>query len=334
VLDHISTRKSQWLSRLIPVLFLLAVLLSAISGLSDTEKTIITGAVFLLSVVLLRITPLGVHVHGGEKHRHKRIKHEHGAWVSIDYFAYASKIRSWNATFKVLLSLATIILCITLSNAHVSLVVILAMAFLVVRIGGLPFRDYISVLTVPLTFILISIVAIVLDFSGHPIGRYCVWLGFTYLYTTPEMLEKGIFLGLKIVASVSALQLMILTTPSTEIISVLRKTHVPRGFADLMNMIYRYIFILLEVFAKMKDSAESRLGYCDFITSCFTFGNIASNMLVLSLKKAGAYYDAMEARCYDGELRFLEDEKKADIRQIIPAAAFVLYLLLLWYLTR
>jgi cobalt/nickel transport system permease protein len=208
------------------------------------------------------------------------------------------------------------------------------MAFLVIEVGGLPLHDYLSVLTIPLTFILISILAIVVDFSGHPIGKYCVNLSFTYLYTTPEMLVKGIYLMLKIVAAVSALQLMILTTPSSEIISVLRKTHVPGIIIDLMNLVYRFIFILMEVFARMKNAAESRLGYRDFKSSCKTFGSVASNLLVLSLKKASAYYDAMEARCYDGELLFLEEDKKLDIKVVTPAAAFIMYLLLLWALTR
>jgi cobalt/nickel transport system permease protein len=298
------------------------------------EKYIVLAAMLILSITIFGIKHRDGHTHGGGAHGHRHIRHKHGSWVSIDYFAYSSKIRGWNAMFKVLLSLVTIILCITLNNVYVSVVVILAMAFLVIEVGGLTFHDYLSVLSIPLSFILISVIAIILDFAGHPIGRYSLNLGFTYLYTTPAMLENGIHLMLKIIASISALQLMILTTPSTEIISVLRKTHVPQGFIDLMNMIYRYIFILLEVFAKMKDSAESRLGYRCFKTACFTFGQVASNMLVLSLKKAGAYYDAMEARCYDGELRFLEEEKKAEIRQIIPAAAFILYLLLLWFLTR
>ena len=46
----------------------------------------------------------------------------------------------------------------------------------------------------------------------------------------------------------------------------------------------------------MKNSAKARQGYCDFKTSCYTFGSIASNMFIISLKKANAYYDAMEAR--------------------------------------
>ena len=50
----------------------------------------------------------------------------------------------------------------------------------------------------------------------------------------------------------------------------------------------------------MQISAEARLGFCDFRTSCYSFGQIAANLFIVALKKANAYYDAMEARCYHG----------------------------------
>jgi len=115
---------------------------------------------------------------------------------------------------------------------------------------------------------------------------------------------------------------------------VLRKAHVPKLIVELMNLIYRYIFILLDVYTKMKNSAESRQGYCDFKTSCYTFGSIASNMLVISLKKANSYYDAMEARCYDGNLIFLEEDKKVETIQIVAATVFIIFLVFLWGFTR
>lgn len=299
------------------------------------EKGIILSSIFALAAVaFIAAYHRNGHRHGKGKQKFKPVNHKYGSWLSIDYFAYSSKIRHWNAAFKVILSVITIILCIVLNNVYVSVVVILAMMFLVVGIGGLELRDYLSVLAVPLSFILVSIVAIVVDFSRNPASDYRLFIGFGYLYTTVAMLKRGVALMLKIFAAISALQMMILTTPSSEIISVLRFTHVPKGFIDLMNMIYRYIFILLEVFVKMKNSAESRLGYRDFKTSCTTFGGVASNLLVVSLKKAGAYYDAMEARCYDGELRFLEEEKKVELRLVLPAAAFFAALLLLWILTK
>lgn len=293
-------------------------------------KFIVLAALPLLPALLFAIKHRGERRHGG----HSPGGHRHGAWLSIDYFAYASQLRAWNGAFKVLFSVLTLLLCIILDNVYVSTAVILSMAVLVVEVGGLSLHDYLSVLTIPLTFLLLSVLAIVVDFSPYPVGRYSASLGFAYVYTTPELLKTGLRLTLKVAASVSALQLMVLTTPSSEIISVLRKAHLPGFFIDLMNLIYRFIFILLDVSAKMRNAAEARLGYRDFKTACYTFGSTASNLLILSLKKAGAYYDAMEARCYEGALLFLEEEKKPDIKIVIPAAAFLLYLLLLWALTR
>jgi cobalt/nickel transport system permease protein len=127
---------------------------------------------------------------------------------------------------------------------------------------------------------------------------------------------------------------MALSTPISEIIYVLRKAYVPKIIVALMSLIYRYIFILMDVSAKMKNSAKSRQGYCDFKTSCYTFGSIASNMLIIPLRKANAYYDAMESRCYDGELLFLEEDKKIEKIQIVFTAAFIIFLILLWSFTR
>ena len=99
-------------------------------------------------------------------------------------------------------------------------------------------------------------------------------------------------------------------------------------------MIYRYIFIMLETYTRLKNSAESRLGYVDFRTSCYTFGQIASNLFIVTLKKANAYYNALEARCYDGELNFLEEEKPVKSWQIVFAIAFITVLTAIWILTR
>ncbi|HAZ06433.1 MAG TPA: cobalt ECF transporter T component CbiQ, partial [Acetobacterium sp.] len=200
--------------------------------------------------------------------------------------------------------------------------------------GGLPLGAYLSVLMIPLTFIILGTVAIGIDFSSQPIGQFNLYLGFGYLYTSIAKLKEMVFLMMKVFGAISAMIMMTLSTPSSEIIGVLRKAHVPKLIIELMNLIYRYIFILLDVFNNMRNSADSRQGYCDFKTSCQTFGNVASNMLVLSLKKANAYYTAMEARGYEGDLVFLEDEKPFQISQVIYAVGFMLFLLLLWYVTK
>lgn len=203
------------------------------------------------------------------------------------------------------------------------------MAYITVVKGGLPLHEYFSVLMIPMVFILMGTFTIGIDFSSQPIGQYNLNLGFCYVFTSAAKLREMIFLILKVFGAISAMEMMTLSMPSYEVIGVLRKAHVPKLIVELMNLIYRYIFILLDVYSKMKNSADSRQGYCDFKTACYTFGGVASNMLVISLKKANAYYNAMEARSYDGDLLFLEEDKKVLTIQLAIAALFIVFLILL-----
>ena len=299
------------------------------------EKIIILCAISLMVVFFLIMKHQSEHAHGnGAHHYNHKIGHKHGEGYSIDFYAYASKIRQWNAAFKVYLSILTLLLCVILDNPYVSIVVIVVMAYLTVIKGKIPLIEYLSILAIPITFILLSTFTIAIDFSKQPIGQYNLYFGFCYVFTSTAQLKKMIFLILKIFAAISALQMMTLSTPASEIIYVLRKAHVPNIIVELMILIYRYIFILMDVSVKMKNSAKARHGYCDFKTSCYTFGSIASNMLIISLKKANAYYDAMEARGYDGDIVFLEEDKKVEIAQLAVAAVFIIFLILLWSFTR
>ena len=80
------------------------------------------------------------------KEKKKRFKHEHGSSFSVDYYAYASHMRSWNAGFKVLFSIISLLICIACNNLFVSLAVIFFMGFLTVAVGGLDLHHYITMI--------------------------------------------------------------------------------------------------------------------------------------------------------------------------------------------
>ena len=264
------------------------------------------------------------------KHKHK-LGHSHDTGVfSIDYYAYISAIREWNPMFKVFFALAVLIAVIVMDNLYVSLFVLITMAVLTVVRGRIPLHQYYSTLTIPIVFVIVGSLTIALSFARQPLGEYNLNLGAFYIYTSKADLYRMVCLMAKAMGAVSALFMMTLSTPSGEIISVLRKVHVPKLFVELMNMIYRYIFVIMETNRKMHDSAESRLGYVDYRTSVKSFSGTASNLLVVSLKKANAYYDALVSRGYDGELRFLERDKKLDKEQIVLGIAYFLCLAVLF----
>lgn len=255
--------------------------------------------------------------------------HNHTGIHSIDFFAYSSKMKNWNPGLKVIFSIITLLICIIADNIYVSSFIVVTMGMIIVIKGGMKFHDYCGVLTIPAVFILLGSTAIAAGISKNPVGQWNINLYLFNIYFSNESILKALNVIMKAFGAISAMYMMILTTNSCEIISVFKKLHMPNIIIDLMNMIYRFIFILLDVHANMKNSAESRLGYVDFKTSCYSFGHTAGNLLIVSLKKANSYYNAMESRCYDGQMNFLEEDKKIENKQVIGMAIYILILILI-----
>lgn len=254
--------------------------------------------------------------------------------MEIDVYAYKSKLNHINPQLKVWYAIITLFLCVLLDNIYVSLAVTFSMALLTICKGGISIKDYLSLLKIPAAFMIFGGIAIAIGISKNPSSQYNLNMHLFYLYASYESIYQACKVILKALGAVSAMYMMILSTNTSEIISVMKKSRVPKIIIELMNMIYRFIFILLDVHCNMRNSVQSRLGYVDFWTSCYSFGNTASNLLIVSLKKANAYYDAMESRCYDGEMNFLEQEKKVETKHIVWAVLYVCILLLIWYMTK
>ena len=132
---------------------------------------------------------------------------------------------------------------------------------------------------------------------------------------------------LKAMAGMSALYMMSLATPVSELVLVLQRLHLPRLLVELMNLIYRYIFILIDVSEQMQIAAKARLGCHSFRQSCKSFAQIAGNLFLVSLKKANAYYDALLSRGYDGKLEFLSEENPPAGGQLVFTGLYLLILL-------
>ncbi|MDD7388262.1 MAG: cobalt ECF transporter T component CbiQ [Lachnospiraceae bacterium] len=262
-----------------------------------------------------------VHNHN---HTHRR-GHSHDS-LSIDQMAFQSGLSHINPGFKVAFSVFALIFLLAADNLAISLLVFITMYYLTVIRGGVSGHSYLSLLAIPLLFAVVTVLTIALDFSLSPVGEYHLHLFFFYIYTSRTALWKAFCLFCKVFSAVSCMYFMSLSTPVNEIICVLQQCHLPSLITELMNMIYRFIFILLEVQQKMSVSARSRLGYIDTRTSLRTFGNIGSNLFIVSMKKAGHYYDALLARCYDGQLNFLTEEKPLNKKLVLCAVLYFVVL--------
>lgn len=268
-------------------------------------------------------------------HHHSHTRH------SIDYYTYISGMKNWNSSFKVVFALLSLIAVLVCDNIYVSVFSAVYMCFLICGAGKIPVMEYFRMVKIPLAFIFMSTVAILIQISGDDsnaididgLFRLSILIGGIYFYASADSVILAVSVGLKAIGAVSCMYMLTLSTPVGSIISVLKKAHVPSLILELMHLIYRYIFIMLDVYNKQRDAAQSRLGYVDFKTSLRTFSATLSNLLVMSLKRADDCYDAMESRGYDGELMFLEDKYNVRISHILFMTAFFLAVIIIEVVT-
>ena len=248
--------------------------------------------------------------HGGNAakvsgHRHGH-RHSHGGgMLSIDRYAQCSRLRVVNPFLKVIFALAVLLLCVGADSAAVGLLVSVGMLLACISLGGAPARYVLSLMAIPVLFIVVSCLAILFEVSRTPLGFFDIPLFGLYLSATAAGLKRALLLFCKAYGAVSCLYFLSLTTPMQEILEVLRAAHLPKLVIELMYLIYRYIFLLLDVQHRMTIAANARLGYADRRNAWYTFSHISGNLLAASFRRSGACFDAMEARCYDGTLRFL-----------------------------
>lgn len=233
---------------------------------------------------------------------------------TIEDYVYHSKMKHWNASYKAIFALLALGIVMIANSMEIAIMTMVFMGVLTIGIGKIKFRDYLHLLLIPLSFILMSCVAIMIQFSSESV---------TYIYVTRVSIMQGVRVGTKALGGISCLYMLTLSTSMDEIIYILKKIKVPNLILELMHLIYRYIFILMETYSNQKDAARSRLGYCDSKTSFRTFSQLMANLLVVSFQKAGNYYDALEARGFEGDCLFWREGKKVTVEQVLWSIAYL-----------
>ena len=120
----------------------------------------------------------------------------------------------------------------------------------------------------------------------------------------------------------------------SDLIGVLRRARCPDVLIELMYLIYRYIFTLITMYHTMRDAAKSRLGYVDYRTSLRTTGDLYASLLGRCYRHANKIFDAMESRCFDTGIRFLENREKVTVLHATIAIGLALFTLTLSLLLR
>jgi cobalt/nickel transport system permease protein len=131
--------------------------------------------------------------------------------------------------------------------------------------------------------------------------------------------------------SVVAAVILTATTPALELLRAMRALGVPRILVATVSFMYRYLFVIAEEAQRLlraRDSRSAQLAGRRCGGSVWwrarVLGHMVGSLFLRSYERSERVYAAMQARGYDGEVRFLRDNAWR-LAEIVVAAALVLY---------
>ncbi|OLN26806.1 cobalt ECF transporter T component CbiQ [Desulfosporosinus metallidurans] len=255
--------------------------------------------------------------------------------ISIDCYAYSNNLKTVHPVEKSLFAMITMVVCLTSPTVITPLIVLALMAGGIVCKAGIPARVFVKLMLVPLSFLLLSVLTIAFSISTNPSG---FWLAQTINGVTvgtryPDLIT-AVHLFLRSLGAVSCLYFLALTTPMTELITVLNKMRVPVIITELMVLIYRFIFVFMETATTIRRAQFSRSGYVSFKSSYRSLSRLFSALLGKVFVKSQELYNSMAARCYTGEIKVLTKKRPVSLRNYLIITGLEIPLILLNLLWR
>ena len=229
----------------------------------------------------------------------------------IDKCAYTNRLANVHPMEKLAFVALTMTICLSANSIHIPVLIILIMSLLTLFKAGIPYKFYIKLMLIPLSFLFLGVISVAVNIiQNPPEALFSISLFGKHFGITQESLFYSARLFFKSFGSVSCLYFLSLTTPLVDIVSVLRKLKFPEIFLELMSLIYRLIFILIRIAGRIHTSQTSRLGYSILKNQYRSLGQLVSRLFILSYKKVNDLFVALESRGYAGQLNVLEKQYK------------------------
>lgn len=234
-----------------------------------------------------------------------------------DKYAYKSKLAQKDPFAKIIFSFLMLFVCLILNNVFVSLFILIFFAgFTIISNPAVSFFKYIKFMLIPFSFLMMGIIPILVTFTN---GEQIITLVNKYsIGITETSLLAALNLFFRALGAVSVTYFLALSTPMISFFESLYKLKLPKLFVSLMELIYRYIFILFDEAAAMYNAQKLRLGYRNFKSSLYCISELASMLFIRAYKRADFSYQSLLSRGYNGEITTIDNEyEKANIFYVL-----------------
>ena len=247
--------------------------------------------------------------------------------IQMDALAYSSRMLNWAPLGKLLLVIVVLIANVMTDS------VVTALAVLAI---GLALMAYSTNMRIPFMLgvaigeaILILIVACgIISINGDS-SQPCIWRAdflWLDLYMTADSFNQAWLVMIRAVAGITVMMAFATSTPIPHLAQALRQIRIPDEICEIVVLIYRYAFLLLERMDTMWSAANSRLGFSGFKRSMKTIASIAVGIFTSSMNMAEKAQVSLECRGYRGYFPIWNRPQRAGVGWV--AAAVVVFALL------
>lgn len=254
----------------------------------------------------------------------------------IDALAHTNQLRSLPPTHKMGFAIALFLLGY-LAPTYVQGLMVLWLFVWVVYYAKIPAPTYLQLLLVPTSFLLLSLPAFLLGIGTSPqinslqpdviLG---LPIGSLYVYLSQQGFTQASTVFVRAIALTSCLYFMLLTTPMFELIRILQRLGCPALVTELMELMYRFIFVLAATAGELLTAQQSRLGYGNWRLGLHSLSLLVGQLLQRTLDNYRQLALGLAARGYNGQLRVWHSRRyKLPRRYATEAIAGYLLLLTL-----
>jgi cobalt/nickel transport system permease protein len=251
----------------------------------------------------------------------------------LDDYAVLSPLRYKNNWLKIAIVAFGLLAGVSSNSPLVPFIIAVCMSFATLYFAKVPASFYFRILAAPAGFVIASVVIIAFFFGGGAKLFSFDIFGFT-IGISKDGLDMALLVFSRTLGGMTCLFFLSLTTPMIELFSVLKASKLPDSFLEVAMMMYRYIFVFLDIATGVKYAQSVRLGYKDFKTSFRSMAMLGTNLFIRSWEQGEKIFVSMNSRCYDGKLIMLDDKRPVKFSELMLTLAYFALVILTFYFTR
>lgn len=222
--------------------------------------------------------------------------------LQIDKIAYTNKLTKSNPTIKFAIAMFLLFVAIIFESIPMYIGIIIGLGFILTVFAGIKVGRYMRFFLIPSSFLLMSIVTILLSLSKN-MGDFIfsIPIGSMYIGITQASLDTCVVLFFRALACLSATYFLALTLPMNQLIKVLKTIKMPIVVIELVMLMYRFIMMFLEEYNDMQTALYLKFGYGSLRVSYRSIALLITCLFTRMMSRYEELSISLEVKLYNGE---------------------------------